>query len=73
VKEGDAVLITCDGRTVRGTIVLASPNERSLMLEFEAMLHGFVGKMPVLRDDAGVYRTVIGQHPVKIEPMGTVQ
>ena len=68
MKTGDAVMITCDGRCVPGEIVLASDNQASLMLRFEAMLHGHVGMMPVLRDPGGIYRTLIGDHPVFIEP-----
>ena len=67
-RTGDAVAIGYEGRTVRGVVKLASPNGRSLMLEFDAMLGGFVGMMPVLLDDAGVYRDLVERQPVDIQP-----
>jgi hypothetical protein len=36
-KTGDAVRVTCKGRTVVGTIALASPNGKSLALQFDAL------------------------------------
>lgn len=66
VRTGDAVTIGYGGRTVRGIVKLASPNARSLMLEFDAMLGGFVGMMPVLMDDAGVYRDLVERQPVEV-------
>lgn len=68
MKTGDLVLIAYEGRKVPGRIVLASQNEASLMLEFEAILGGCVGMMPVLRDEEGTYRDLINHRPVEIEP-----
>jgi hypothetical protein len=67
VKTGDLVWIGCDDRTVEGTILLASGNERSLMLGFEAILGGHVGVMPVLFVD-GVYRSVVTGEAVAVVP-----
>jgi hypothetical protein len=50
-KTGESLQITCEGRTVPGTVRLASGNGWSLMLEFEAVLAGHVAMMPVLWDD----------------------
>ena len=50
-KKGDLIEITCDGRTVEGVILMASSNSISLMIGFEAILHGHLGKMPVLMSD----------------------
>lgn len=74
IKTGDAVLIewTDEGggfRRCEGTVILASANEQSLMLGFEAILRGCVGMCPVLRDDAGVYRSVIDGGPVTVKPV----
>lgn len=63
---GDNVLIECDGRAVAGHVVFASSNGKSLMLGFEALLDGHVGMMPVLRDDDGVYRSILNGVVVKI-------
>lgn len=67
MKTGDTVRITYDGRTVGGRVRLASPNGRSLMLEFEAILGGFVGMLPALMDDSGAYRDLIFSRPVGVE------
>lgn len=50
--KGDRIEIDYNGRTVDGAVTLASPNGLSLMIEFEAMLGGHVGKMPVSMIDA---------------------
>ncbi|HYK65435.1 MAG TPA: hypothetical protein VEY94_10840 [Patescibacteria group bacterium] len=63
---GDLVWITCEGRTVEGEIILASENNVSLALGFEAILAGHVGKMPVLLHDDGKYRSLIGNVEVAI-------
>ena len=60
MKTGQAVRITCAGRTVDGTVALASSNGRSLVLIFEAVLDGHAGMMPVSRHDDGSYRALTG-------------
>ena len=52
-KTGDAVRITYRGRTVDGAIQLASPNGRSIMLSFEAVLGNYAGGMPAMRGENG--------------------
>jgi hypothetical protein len=67
LKTGDHVVITYATRTVRGVVRLASPNGRSLILEFDAMLGGFVGMMPVLQDETtGEYRDLFKGLPAVI-------
>lgn len=66
IRTGDTVMLTCEGRSVVARVVLASANGVSLFLQFEAILHGHAGSMPVLRDEDGVYRSLIGAHPVGI-------
>lgn len=68
MERGDKIWITCEGRKVKGQITLASPNKISLMLSFEAMLAGHVIMMPVLRDEKGVYRSILNNVEVQIEP-----
>lgn len=66
-KTGDAVRITCEGRTVPGIVLLAAANGRSLMLEFEAILAGAVGTMPVLWDPEGhTFRFLMTGVPVEL-------
>lgn len=66
-KTGDAVSITCKGRAVPGSILFASSNGKSLMLEFEAIIEGHVGMMPVLRNDGGVYESIMTGVTVELE------
>jgi hypothetical protein len=73
MKTGDPVSIRFGDRTVEGTILLASDNGKSLMLGFEAMLGGHLGMMPVLRDEAGVYRSIITGEPVAVALRGVVR
>jgi hypothetical protein len=68
LKTGDHVWIDFDGRKVEGKIVMASENERSLMLAFDAMLGGHVGMMPVLLEDDGVYRSIVTGKAVAVVP-----
>ena len=66
-KAGEAVQITCEGRTVPGTVSVASSNGVSLMLEFEAVLAGHVAMMPVVWDDqAQAFRSVVGGVAVEL-------
>lgn len=67
---GHTIRVTYGGRTVDAEVVLASPCGRSLFLRFDAMLGDaegmYFGQMPVLQDDAGVYRDLIRMQPVLI-------
>lgn len=67
-QTADKVRITVQGRTEPGEILLASPNGVSLMLQFEAILDGHVGMMPVLRDRNGIYHSIVTGSEVTIEP-----
>lgn len=67
VVKGDTVHLTVGDRTVEAKVLLASPNKRSLLLAFEAILDGHVGKMPVFQDDVGTYRVLLTGREVRIE------
>lgn len=58
-KTGELLKVTFKGRTVRAKVTLASPNGRSLFLEFEALLGGYAGAMPLLADEDGVFRDLV--------------
>jgi hypothetical protein len=59
-EKGDKVLVTYEGRTVRGVIELVSANQRSLAVSFEAIVGGHVGMMPLYKeDDASPYRSIV--------------
>lgn len=69
MKTGDRVSVTMEGRTVDAVVILASPNGRSLILQFEAILGGYVGMMPVLDDHGtGDFRELMGWASVKVTP-----
>jgi hypothetical protein len=65
-KTGDHVGLTFESRTVKAKVVLASPNGKSLMLSFDALLGGYVGQMPVIWVDGG-FRDLITSQLVTIE------
>jgi hypothetical protein len=67
-QRGDILQVTCKGRTVEATVLLASPNDVSLMLGFEAILEGHVGMMPVLLGEDGTYRSIANNVEVEIGP-----
>jgi len=67
LKTGDQVIAMYDGKTVGATVLLASPNGRSLMIGWhdDAMLGGHVGMMPVFREDDGRYVSLIEQREIR--------
>lgn len=67
-RIGQDVTIECNGRTVAGEVVFASSNGKSLMLGFDAMLEGHIGMMPVLRNDDGLYTSILNGVAVKLRP-----
>ena len=72
-KTGDAVRITVKEHTVPGKVLLASGNGKSLALQFEAILAGYVGMMPVLYDDEiGAYRALVCGTRVIVQPAHAV-
>lgn len=74
--RGQFVQLTYAGRTLKAMVMLASPNGRSLMLGFDGALvpsHGegmFPGAIPLLMDDAGVYRDLMNDEPAHVVPLG---
>jgi hypothetical protein len=67
-SRGQAVKIRYQGKTVSGVVLLASPNGFALVLEFEAILGGYVGTMPVLWDErAGAFLDLITRGSVRVE------
>ena len=74
MKRGDFVLVTFGGKSIKAIVMIASENQRSLMLSFDGALHSpsggaFFGTMPVLMGDDGIYRDLVENKPVLIEPI----
>ena len=67
-KVGDRVQIECEGTTVEGTIVLASSNGVSLIIQFETILRGHGGIIPVLMSDDMHGCSIVNNVPVVIRP-----
>lgn len=66
MKHGDYVWIEREGQRVGAMVTLASENEDSLMVMFDALFHGYAGMMPLLRVD-GVYRDLINGWEIEVE------
>lgn len=66
MKDGDLVRITYKGGQRGAKILIASPNGRSLLLQFDGALGGHVGMMPVLQGRDGVYRSILDEERVDV-------
>lgn len=72
MKTGDRVLLEWDEhgqRRTEATVLLASGNGKSLIVEFEAILRGHVGMCPLLQEDDGSYVSVVDGLPVRLTPI----
>ena len=67
-RRGDRVLITVGSDSAPGVVILASGNGKSLMLQFEAILRGHVGMMPVMLEDDGCFRSIVSWDVVELAP-----
>jgi hypothetical protein len=70
-KNGDAIKIDCEGRTIDGVVEIVSENQAAMLIAYEAILAGFAGRMPVLRGEDGVYRDLFGHVELKIRWKGS--
>jgi hypothetical protein len=66
MQTGDKVTLCCEGRRVEARVALASPNGRSVIFSFEAILAGHVGTMPVIMDDATHGVSLAGGLPIEV-------
>ena len=66
LRATDKVIISCDGEKYMAVVSLISPNGRSLVLNFEAMIDGHVGMMPVSADDGGNYFALLTGKPLTL-------
>jgi hypothetical protein len=64
-KTGERLRIVYRDRTVEGHVILSSPNGRSLMLGFDALLGGYAGMMPV-SEEQGVFRDLMTKSTVTL-------
>jgi hypothetical protein len=68
-RQGDRVMIAIGPDSTPGVVILASGNGKSLMLEFDAILHGHVGMMPVMLEDDGCFRSIVSWEVVELTPL----
>lgn len=66
MDRGDFVHLEMESEEIGAMVVLASPNDMSLMVAFEGMLGMYVGMMPLLMDDNGVYHDLLTHKPVAV-------
>lgn len=67
VETGARVRVTFGGRSAPATVLLASKNGRSLVLEFEAILGGYVGLLPLLWRDGAFHELIDDARTATIE------
>ena len=67
-KRGDFIWVEYEGERKKAMIVLASPCGGSLMVMFDGLCGGFVGMMPLLRDEAGRYHELVRDRIVEVMP-----
>lgn len=66
--KGDLIRVTAFGQTCDAVVSLASANGVSLMIQFDAMLGGYVGMMPVVwNDESAQYEELFRGAAIQIE------
>jgi hypothetical protein len=68
-EQGDKIEFDINGVTREGVIVLASPNNVSLMIGFRGIIDDHLGMMPVLRDDQDNYHILTSNKPIEIRKL----
>ena len=60
-RVGEKCRVTCEGRAVDAKVVLASLNGVSIIVEFDAIVAGYAGVMPLLwSEEDGAFKTIVG-------------
>jgi hypothetical protein len=68
-KEGQGILLECEGETFQAEIVMTSKNGVSLMIAFKGTIHGHRNYMPVTYHGNGIYRSIIDGTEVRVKPL----
>lgn len=66
LQRGDFVTLRYQRQSIEAMVMLASENQKSLMLGFNGLIGGHLNAMSVLMDDGGVYRSLMSSRPVII-------
>lgn len=64
-RKGDDVMITCEGKTVPGKVILVTKDGKVGAVEWDAygtetMLAGHIGFLPLMFESDGKYRPAFG-------------
>jgi len=68
-KEGQGILLECNGEKWLAEIVMTSKNGGSLMIGFSGTIHGHRNYMPVTYDGKGIYRSIIDGTEARVKPL----
>jgi hypothetical protein len=68
-KEGQGILLECDGEKWLAEIVMISKNGVSLMIGFKGTIRGHLNHMPVMYQRKGVYRSIIDGTEVRVKTL----
>jgi hypothetical protein len=68
-KEGQGILLECDGGNWLAEIVMASKNGVSLMIGFKGTIHGHLNYMPVTYHGKGIYRSIVDGTEARVRPL----
>ena len=68
-KEGQGILLECNGEKWPAEIVMTSKNGVSLMIGFNGTIHGHLNCMAAMYDGKGIYRSIIDGTEVRVKPL----
>jgi hypothetical protein len=68
MKNNDPIIITYEGKTVEGRVVMVNKFDKAGFICFSGMLGGYVTFMPIMTDDEGNQTDLMEGKPIKIEP-----
>jgi len=68
-KEGQGILLECNGEKWLAEIVMTSKNGGSLMIGFNGTIRGHLNYMPVIYEGNGIYRSIIDGTEARLRPL----
>ena len=68
-KEGQGILLECEGEKFPAEIVMTSKNGVALMIAFNGTIHDHLNYMPVMYYGKGIYRSIIDGTEVRVKPL----
>ena len=68
-KEGQGILLECNGERWLAEVVMTSKNGFSLMIGFKGAIHGHLNYMPVTYHGKGIYRSIVDGTEARVRPL----